>query len=379
MYSDKFGSPTTTFIYNDIINIAAQHEVEYLCVSKGNADFKYDKVNVIPFQRNTLTRKIHSFSEQFLNKMSFYNREFYKRVNDYIDNFRPDIIQCYFGIEALRLIDNLSEKNRSIPITINFLGYDASLYLSNRAYVKRLKQLASLSTNYAISNCNFLKQNLEKAGVQFKNHSILYTGVDTKFFSRNESNIVKQDKITFANIAVLSYRKGQEITLKAFSKFLHPQANPSRYKLVLGGGAEFEEDEIMLKQLATDLKLENNVSFLGWVSQEQSRKILQQSTVYVHHSRTHNGRTEGLPTIISEAMAMELPVISTYHAAIPEQIEDGVNGFLVNENDVEMYAQKMQEIISWPQLSANREKVIQLFSIDTRITKLLSLYSQIKG
>jgi glycosyltransferase involved in cell wall biosynthesis len=62
--------------------------------------------------------------------------------------------------------------------------------------------------------------------------------------------------------------------------------------------------------------------------------------VFIQHSITDpdTGDEEGLPASIQEAMAHSLAVISTRHAGIPEVVEEGVTGWLVDEGDVEKMA-----------------------------------------
>jgi glycosyltransferase involved in cell wall biosynthesis len=57
--------------------------------------------------------------------------------------------------------------------------------------------------------------------------------------------------------------------------------------------------------------------------------------LFIQHSMTdpHTGDQEGLPLAILEAMAEALPVVSTFHAGIPEAVQDGVTGFLVEPGD----------------------------------------------
>ena len=83
---------------------------------------------------------------------------------------------------------------------------------------------------------------------------------------------------------------------------------------------------------------------------------------------------EGIPNAIMEAMAMELPVISTWHAGIPELVEDGVNGYLIEERNVEAYAKRMLDILHWKRIPANRFKIIEKFSIESHYKELTNIY-----
>jgi colanic acid/amylovoran biosynthesis glycosyltransferase len=69
-------------------------------------------------------------------------------------------------------------------------------------------------------------------------------------------------------------------------------------------------------------------------------------------------------------------VLSTLHSGIPELVEEGVNGYLVAERDVEAYANRMADILTWGKLERNREKIIQLFSLEPHTEHLLSMYRE---
>jgi glycosyltransferase involved in cell wall biosynthesis len=62
-----------------------------------------------------------------------------------------------------------------------------------------------------------------------------------------------------------------------------------------------------------------------------------------------------LNTVISQALATGLPVITTRHSGLPDQVHDGVNGFLVNEADYEALAESillfLRQPESWPAFS----------------------------
>jgi colanic acid/amylovoran biosynthesis glycosyltransferase len=70
--------------------------------------------------------------------------------------------------------------------------------------------------------------------------------------------------------------------------------------------------------------------------------------------RDPDGGSDNLPTVIMEAMAAGLPVVSTRVAGIPEMIEDGVTGRLVDEHDAAGLAVALEEALRDPALARTR-------------------------
>ena len=79
-------------------------------------------------------------------------------------------------------------------------------------------------------------------------------------------------------------------------------------------------------------------------------KILGKAHIFILASVTaSSSNEEGIPNALKEAMATGLPVVSTYHAGIPELVEDGVTGFLVPERNVDLLADKLEYLITHPE------------------------------
>jgi colanic acid/amylovoran biosynthesis glycosyltransferase len=75
-------------------------------------------------------------------------------------------------------------------------------------------------------------------------------------------------------------------------------------------------------------------SFHGWLPEKKVHAAMRRAMLLAVPSRTAGGGdSEGLPTVIMEAMALGVPVIATRHAGIPEIVSDGVTGLLVPEAD----------------------------------------------
>ncbi len=122
-------------------------------------------------------------------------------------------------------------------------------------------------------------------------------------------------------------RKGQEYLIKAMAEVLkgHPDTtcifigNGSLTKKLVGRKNRLEELEAMVEELG----ISNKVRFLGKVSQGDLMKAYDACDMLVQPSVN-----EGFGLVISEAMCFGKPVIGSNVGGIPEQIADGVNGFL---------------------------------------------------
>ncbi len=87
-----------------------------------------------------------------------------------------------------------------------------------------------------------------------------------------------------------------------------------------------------------------------------------------------NGDQEGLPNVLLEAMALELPILSTRHAGIPDMVIDGVNGILCDEKDHAQYVEGLSKIVDWELCPHSRQRVIENFSLKAHTDKLENIY-----
>ena len=81
--------------------------------------------------------------------------------------------------------------------------------------------------------------------------------------------------------------------------------------------------------------LGGRVTLHGYRSHAEVAALMARASMFVQHSVTDpDGKIEGFPVAIAEAMFTALPVVSTRHSGIPEHVQDGISGFLVAEHDV---------------------------------------------
>jgi colanic acid/amylovoran biosynthesis glycosyltransferase len=151
---------------------------------------------------------------------------------------------------------------------------------------------------------------------------------------------------------------------------------------IIGDGEERKD----LERLAAELGIEKAVRFLGWKTQDELIRIMENAHILIAPSVTAaNGAEEGIPNVIKEAMAMGLPVVGSIHGGVPELITHGISGYLVEEKDVDALAERLSFLHDhseiWSRLGrAGREKVERDFDIHKLNRELEELYrSIIKG
>jgi colanic acid/amylovoran biosynthesis glycosyltransferase len=122
------------------------------------------------------------------------------------------------------------------------------------------------------------------------------------------------------------------------------EADPKLHLDYIGGGELFA----MAGHYLRAWKLQNRVTLHGVQSSPFVADLMAKADIFLQHSVTDptNGDMEGLPVAILEAMARGLPVVSTRHAGIPEQVVEDETGILVNEGDVDGMAKGILRLAS---------------------------------
>ena len=372
LYLSDHGPYSNTFVKQDVEIITKSYDTLYLCFE----DHKHYKnkiieTKIVKYPSNSFKSKIRWRLEKNNYSFKWTDNKFARKLNAEITKFNPSIIHCQFSYESVKLLHNFKSKT---PIILNFRGYGASAKLKNKYYVSWLQKIAKKSNIYPIYVCEFLKKNLINKKVNFINKGIvLYTGINQDLFKRTNSAIVTNTK-TFIQVGAFIDKKGQEVTIKAFANFVRTLELKKHNLVFIGGGKNLNKCKKLVKQL----KIENFVVFKGHLTQLEIIKELEKSDIFVHHSLTSaDGDQEGIPNAILEAMAMQMPILSTYHSGIPEAVIHNENGLLCNENDIETFSRQMQEICNWKLLPKNRTRIVEQFSIDKHIKKLINFYDNI--
>ena len=228
------------------------------------------------------------------------------------------------------------------------------------------------------TGCQVVK--LEAGGTSVERaRAIVRAGIPLDQFPFRQREYPHNGEWRFLQAGRLIGKKGLPTSLRAFARFAahYPQSKFT----VAGEGALLPQ----LQELVRQLKIDNQVSFSGFISQEQLQELLYASHIFLHPSETgRDGNQEGVPNSMLEAMASGLPVFATQHGGIPEAIENGVSGVLVAERDDAALARALLDATQDRELLARlarngAEAVSQKFEQRAQIRKLEEIYMQLAG
>jgi colanic acid/amylovoran biosynthesis glycosyltransferase len=137
--------------------------------------------------------------------------------------------------------------------------------------------------------------------------------------------------------------------------------------------------ESQLRGQIEELGLQELVELRGAKPQHELRARLTDTTLFVMPSVPEaDGGMDNLPTVIMEAMAAGLPVVSTRIGGIPEMVVENETGFLVQPDDTAALASAIEKVVNDRSLGqklgqAGYERAQKLFSIEKNVRELCEL------
>jgi glycosyltransferase involved in cell wall biosynthesis len=183
-----------------------------------------------------------------------------------------------------------------------------------------------------------------------------------------------QDPPLLVSVARLVEKKGLEYLIRACRQ-LRDQGRDFVCHIVGSGPARRR-----LEALIAELSLQDTVKLCGVVPHEQVIEQYDQATIFVLPCiRGDDGSLDGIPNVLAEAMAMKLPVVSTTVSAIPELVDDQVNGLLVAPRDEELLVAALARLLDDPDLREDlgknaRQAVIEKFDIERNVRLVYDVF-----
>jgi glycosyltransferase involved in cell wall biosynthesis len=201
------------------------------------------------------------------------------------------------------------------------------------------------------------------------------SGIDLTRFDKTKYNRVafrqklnvQENEVIIAVIALLIEYKGHQYLVDAIDKIRDTQ--PLIKVWFIGDGPLSDT----LARMIQAKHLENRIQQLGF--RDNIPEILAATDLTVLPSIG----TEGVPQVLTQSAAMELPIIATDVGAVSEIVQDGVNGFLIPPKDSNAIAAKIAELATHSELRyqmglAGRKIAMANFSLTKMLNKIESVY-----
>jgi glycosyltransferase involved in cell wall biosynthesis len=204
---------------------------------------------------------------------------------------------------------------------------------------------------------------------------IVHYGLDLNQF-------VPLSKRTDGNVPVI-FSIGRLVEKKGFSYLIQAcQILAERgYNFTCEIVGEGPQRNILQKMIA-DANLEGRVSLEGTVLQEELVEYWRKATVFALPCVIgEDGDRDGMPNVLIEAMALQVPVVSTALVGIPEFIQPGYSGFLAPPGDAQALANLLGQLLDAPalreQMGRNaRIAAEQTFDLQRNASQILDIYKQ---
>jgi glycosyltransferase involved in cell wall biosynthesis len=201
---------------------------------------------------------------------------------------------------------------------------------------------------------------------------LVYHGLDLARFPEPPPSRPPRDgsgePVVIVSVGRLVEKKGYDILLDTLAKL--PASLKWRF-VHLGGG----DLRSRLERRAKKLKIQDCIEWRGACNQDEVVAAMRAADIFVLTSRVaKDGDRDGLPNVLMEAASQELPIVATKVSAIPEFVEDGKSGILV-EQDANAVARVLSDVIRDPQGRmemgrAARARLVADFDMKSGIDKL---------
>jgi len=206
-----------------------------------------------------------------------------------------------------------SECDKYIP------GYQIPMDLATKKKISREIEMADM----VLCPSFFVRDSMIANGVPEDKCFVSHFGVDTKIFTKRES---PPDNPRFIAVGSLTLRKGQQYLFRAFQEVKRHLPNA---ELVCVGGIRADFAEEIKKWSGTFEHHEG-------ISHPKLAQLLKTSTAFVL-----NSLEEGFARVLSEAMAVGLPIIASYESGATTVVRDGIEGTIIRPTDIEAIAEAM--------------------------------------
>ncbi len=281
-----------------------------------------------------------------------------------------DIIHAHAPLPCGHAATLLSRELK-IPFVVTVHGLDA--YSTNQVkgyaenWCKRVSRLVYRSARRVICVSEKVRDQVVEGAAAPMNTQVIYDGVDPQIFTPSSHHTGPAVILSVGNLIPINEH---EPLLRALGA-TH-ETNGDFWWEIIGDGPE----QPRLEKLGRELGIGEKIRFLGPQSRSQIAAAMRRCTIFALPSRD-----EGLRSVYLEAMSAAKPVIASRGQGIEEAIEQGINGCLVDPDDLSELSETLTVLLRRSQLrhemgAAARKTILQGFTLAFEAARLVRLYRE---
>lgn len=388
-----FPSLSETFIYNEVSGLQARglsiktysiRKPEIANLSKESYDLFYSTKYLLPID---VMKFIRAHCYYFTKNPYKYFRLLFFLLTRHFDKNIRDRIRTFFHFgEGVYLAKIISGEHDISHIHAHYVSHPSTLamvvsVLTNIPFsitahaddivLDRLFISEKVNASKFVITCTKYgkKTILKNPNIEDQEKiSVVYHGVDIKKYSN--AIVKKSKKINLLTVGRLSEEKVQKNLIRA-CKILKEKGYEFQCQIVGGGPLFVDLNEEIINNHLTDY-----VKLVGQVFQEEIKKYYQMADIFVLPSIREN-----LPNVLLECMAMGVPAIASNIAGIPELIDNGRNGILVQPGNINVLADAIEELLNDEKLRLflgenSRTRVCDEFDFEKSVDRIKGLFQK---
>ncbi|WP_312981160.1 colanic acid biosynthesis glycosyltransferase WcaL [Atlantibacter sp.] len=394
----KFPVASETFVLNQIVGfIEMGYEVEIVAIHKGDLQHTHaaferyqlankttwlldepdGKLNKLKYRAFETVKGLHRPAVWRAMNMARYGEEARNLILSAIcagsQGHRADVFIAHFGpagVTAAKLRELGLIKGKIATV---FHGIDVSHRQVLEHYTPEYQKLFKRG-DMMLPISELWAGRLTAMGCPAEKIAVSRMGVDMENFTLRPAK-APGSPLQIISVARLTEKKGLHVAIEACRQ-LKARGVPFRYH-ILGIGPW----ERRLRTLIEQYQLEDDIVMPGFKPSHEVKAMLNDADLFLLPSVTGtDGDMEGIPVALMEAMAVGIPVISTFHSGIPELIDSEQSGWLVPENNAQALADALERVAGLNETQLEplrlraRQKVESTFNqhvIDKRLAGLL--------
>jgi glycosyltransferase involved in cell wall biosynthesis len=258
-------------------------------------------------------------------------------------------------------------------IPFSFTAHAKDLYLSRPASIARRAAGATFVATCTRYNVEYLERVVaaeDRAKIQ-----LVYHGIDLDAFARRtERRGAAPELVEILSVGRLVEKKGMDDVLRAFWLL---RKSGRRFRATIVGAGPMRA---MLENMLDELDLRDSVALAGAMTHARLRQYFERADLFVlAPAIAADGDRDGIPNVLVEAAASGVPIVTTNVSGIPELVQHGKTGLLVEPRSPATLAWAMIDTIVRPGMAARRaaaaaDRAAQHFNVWHNSRRLATLF-----